>query len=150
MLLKTHLMFALFLIILFISHVENKIIFVVMIVIATILPDLDTGFSTFGKSVFARPIQLFVRHRGIIHSFTSAILFSIFLAIFLPVTSLGFFVGYSLHLITDSFTKEGIQPFWPIKAKSSGMIRSGGRVEEGIFFSLIFINIIMIIFLFFL
>ena len=80
---------------------------------------------------------------GVFHSFSFAILISIVLAIFIPVLSLGFFAGYSIHLISDSFTREGIQPFWPFRVKSSGFIASGGKIEETLFFSLMVIDVIL-------
>jgi len=113
MLLRTHLAFGVLMVILFVQHVNDKLIFIGMVLLATILPDLDTGFSSWGRHLIFRPLQFLTRHRGIIHSFSFAILISIILSIFWPVLSLGFFLGYSVHLICDSFTKEGIQPFWP-------------------------------------
>jgi len=127
--------------ILFFEHVQNKFVFIGMVVVATIIPDLDCGFSSYGKHLIFRPLQFFVKHRGIVHSFTTAIVLSIVLSVFYPIASFGFFVGYSVHLIVDSFTKKGIQPFWPLKIRSSGFIASGGKVEESLFFSLIFIDI---------
>tara|TARA_Y100000034_G_scaffold5558_1_gene6231 strand:- start:7003 stop:7455 length:453 start_codon:yes stop_codon:yes gene_type:complete len=143
MLLKTHMTFAVFLIILFFKHVTSPWIFALMVVAATILPDLDSGFSSFGRHLIFRPLQLLTKHRGIIHSFSFAILVSIILAIFWPVLSLGFFVGYSVHLILDSFTKDGIQPFWPFRMRSSGFITSGGRIEDTLFFTLIILDIVL-------
>lgn len=141
MLLKTHLVFAALIIVLFVEHVSNKFVFVGMVLLATVLPDLDTSFSDWGRHFIFRPLQFFVKHRGVVHSFTTGVLLSLALAVFYPIASLGFFIGYSVHLICDSFTKEGIQPFWPLRARSSGIIRTGGKVEESLFFSLIFIDI---------
>lgn len=143
MLLKTHLAFAALVIILFVEHVNSPWIFIAMVVVATVIPDLDLSSSSWGRHLIFRPLQFFVKHRGIFHSFTFAVLASVLLAIFWPVASLGFFIGYSVHLITDSFTKEGIQPFWPLKAKSRGFITSGGKIEESLFFSLVVIDIIL-------
>ena len=143
MLLKIHMAFAVLMIILFIEHINNKFIFVSVVLIATIIPDLDSGFSSFGRHLIFKPLQLFIKHRGIIHSFTFAVVASVLLAMFWPVASLGFFMGYSVHLICDSFTREGIQPFWPLKIKSNGFIASGGRVEESLFFSLIFVDFVL-------
>ncbi|MBD3252858.1 hypothetical protein GF386_03950 [Candidatus Pacearchaeota archaeon] len=150
MLLKTHLVFAVFVILLFVSHVNNKLVFVGLVLASTVFLDIDSSHSSLGRYLVFRPFQFLVRHRGFIHSFTLAFVFSALLAIFWPVGSFGFFVGYSLHLITDSFTKEGIQPFWPLKARSRGVLRSGGRVEETIFLSMFLINVILffIIFIF--
>jgi len=143
MLLKTHVAFAIFAIILFFEHVVHPWIFVIAVLIATILPDLDSGFSSFGRHFIFRPLQFFVKHRGIIHSLTTAILISVLLAVFWPIVSLGFFVGYSVHVILDSFTREGIQPFWPLKSSSYGFIATGGRIEETLFFSLVILDIFL-------
>tara|TARA_Y100000310_G_C20393143_1_gene673770 strand:- start:242 stop:694 length:453 start_codon:yes stop_codon:yes gene_type:complete len=143
MLLKTHLSFAILIIILFLEHVNSKFIFVGLVLVATVLPDLDSGFSSWGRHLIFRPLQFFTKHRGIIHSFTFGVFVSIILAVLWPIAALGFFIGFSVHLICDSFTVDGIQPFWPLKQKSSGFIRSGGRIEESLFFSLIFVDVIL-------
>jgi len=143
MLLKTHLAFAVLMIILFLEHVNDKLIFAGLVLVATVLPDLDSGFSSWGRHMIFRPLQFFTKHRGIIHSFTFGVLAAIFLAMLWPVASLGFFIGFSVHLVCDSFTPEGIRPFWPLKAKSAGFITSGGRVEESLFFSLILVDIVL-------
>lgn len=148
MLLRTHLAFAFLIILLFVKHVNDQWIFIAMVLVSTILPDLDTGFSSWGRHWIFRPLQFFVKHRGIIHSLTTATLLSILLAAFWPIVSLGFFVGYSAHIILDSFTREGVQPFWPLKTKSYGFISSGGRIEDSLFVSLILADIILIIFIF--
>jgi len=148
MLLKTHLAFGILMIILFVQHINDKLVFMVMILIATVLPDLDSRFSSFGRHLIFKPLQFFVKHRGVIHSFTAVIIMSIILSMFWPVGSLGFFIGYSIHLICDSFTKEGIQPFWPLKFRSSGFIVTGGKIEESIFVGLILLDLILIVFAF--
>lgn len=148
MLLKTHLAFAVLMIIVFLEHVNHKFTFAFLVLIATVLPDLDSGFSSWGRHLIFRPLQFFTKHRGIIHSFTFGVLISVILAVFWPIASLGFFIGFSVHLICDSFTIKGIRPFWPLKMKSSGFILSGGRVEESLFFSLIFINIVLFFIIF--
>ena len=143
MLLKTHLAFAFLLILLFFQHVNNKIVFVAMVLIATVIPDVDSGFSSWGRHLIFRPLQFFTKHRGIVHSFTAAIALSLALAVFWPIASLGFFIGYSVHLVSDSFTRDGIQPFWPFRAKSAGFITSGGKIEESLFFTLIVVDVIL-------
>ena len=143
MLLRTHLALAVFAIILFFNHVQNKFVFIILVLIATIIPDIDMSNSSWGRHLIFRPMQFFINHRGIIHSFSFAVFVSVIISVFWPVASLGFFIGYSVHLIADSFTKDGIQPFWPLKVKSSGFIRSGGRLEEGIFIFLLFLDVVL-------
>jgi len=115
----------------------------VALLVATVIPDLDSGFSSWGRHLIFRPLQFFVKHRGIIHSFTTAFVLSVIIAIFWPVASFGFFIGYCVHLFADSFTREGIQPFWPFKWRSDGPLHSGGRIEETLFFVLIFVNVFL-------
>jgi inner membrane protein len=141
MLLKTHLVFAILAIILLVGQVESKILFIVMVLVATILPDADSAFSTAGRNLVSRSLQLFVKHRGLIHSLTVGILISLIFAVYWPVGALGFFVGWSVHMLCDSFTKEGVQAFWPFKVKSTGFISTGGRFEETLFFSMIFVDL---------
>jgi len=147
MLLRTHLAFGVLMIILFLNHVNDKLIFIVMVLVATVIPDLDISSSSWGRHLIFRPLQFFVKHRGIIHSFTFAVLASILLAVFWPVASLGFFVGFSIHLICDSFTKDGIQPFWPLKARSRGFIATGGRIEDSLFVFLVLFDAILVVLL---
>lgn len=145
MLLRTHLAFGILMIILFVQHVNNKLIFIGMVLLATVLPDLDSGFSSWGRHLIFRPMQFFVKHRGVIHSLTTGVVLSVLLAVFWPVASLGFFIGYSVHLICDSLTKEGIQPFWPLRARSKGFIATGGRIEDSIFVFLVLLDAILIV-----
>ncbi len=145
MLLRTHLAFGILMIILFLNYVNDKLIFIGMILLATVLPDLDSGFSSWGRHLIFRPLQFFVKHRGIIHSFTFGVLVSVVLAVFWPVVSLGFFLGYSVHLICDSFTKEGIQPFWPLRVRSKGFISTGGRIEDSLFVFLVLFDAVLIV-----
>jgi membrane-bound metal-dependent hydrolase YbcI (DUF457 family) len=140
MMLRTHMMFAILGILIFFQYVNNQIVFGLMVLIATVVPDLDSNFSSYGRHLIFRPLQYFVTHRGVIHSFTSAVFLSAIIAIWLPAASFGFFVGYSIHLIVDSFTRDGIVPFWPLRWKSSGPLVSGGKIEETMFLGLIFIN----------
>ena len=146
MLLKTHLAISAFAIILFFSLVKSPLIFLIMCIFGTILPDMDTPFSGTGKVKIARLFQIFVRHRGVIHSLTFGFALSLILAIFFPITAFGFFLGYSLHLITDGFTKEGIMPFWPYSKKASGKITTGGVVEKGVFFVFVIADVILMMF----
>jgi len=117
--------------------------------IATLLPDIDTGFSTIGKFKGFSFLQFFVKHRGPFHSFTFCIIVSFLLAFFLPSASLAFFMGYGIHLFVDSFTMEGIIPFWPYKKKSNWRLKTGSLVETSIFLAFVLIDITLVVFMFF-
>ena len=70
------------------------------------------------------------------------------LAVFWPAASLAFFLGYGLHLFMDSFTKEGIVPFWPYNKRSSGFLRTGSLSETSFFLVLVLIDIALLFVLF--
>ena len=143
MLLRTHLAFAIFMILLFLNFVSNKLVFIIMVLVATIIPDLDTNRSHYGRNPVFAPLQAITSHRGFIHSFTTAFVLAAITAIWWPIASFGFFIGYSIHLIMDSFTREGIQPFWPFKWVSNGPVRTGGKIEEILFIGVVIIDILL-------
>jgi len=133
MLIRTHLAITLFFILFFIESVESKMIFVFVSLLSTLIPDIDSKNSTLGNRKIFRPLQFFLKHRGIIHSFTFLILVSFAFVLFLPVLAFPFFLGYSSHLVADSFTQRGIRPFYPFKKNISGRVRTGGKVEVSVF-----------------
>lgn len=143
MLLKTHLMFAVLLIIIFLPYVENQILFIGLILIATIIPDIDSSCSNFGKRIIFRPLQFFIKHRGIMHTFTFVLILFFIIKHYYPLMAFPFLIGYCLHLLVDSFTKQGIKVFWPLKFRVCGFLRTGGKFEELLFVSLSFLNVFL-------
>lgn len=141
---KTHLAVGLAVGLTFLNYVNNEIVFLAVVIIASVLPDIDHGFSTVGRKIIFRPIQAMTNHRGILHTYTFCILITLILAMFWPVLALPFFVGYSFHLFLDSFTVQGIKPFWPFKMISKGVIRSGGRVDNLIFMVFAVIDFVLL------
>lgn len=141
MLLKTHLAISIFFILLFLPSVEYKIIFIILAIIATYLPDIDSRYSRIGRKKTARILQWFTKHRGMFHSFTFLLIITLFLVLFFPIIAFGFFLGYGLHLFADSFTKEGIRLFYPSKNVSKGGIRTGGKIEISLLVLLIMIDL---------
>jgi len=144
---KTHLAMSVLVAIMFFGQVSNKILFLAVLLVSTVIPDIDTGFSTIGKKWFLRPLQFFVKHRGIFHSFTFCIVVSFFLSYSWPLLVLPFFLGYGFHLFLDSFTKDGIMPFWPWRKTSSWHITTGSRMETSFFIVLIVVDLLMFVLL---
>ena len=145
MLLKTHLAISIFFILLFLPAVEDKIIFIIVTLVATYIPDIDSRYSKLGRKKVFRILQWMTKHRGMIHSYTFLLSLTLLLALFIPILAFGFFLGYGLHLLADSFTPEGIRPFYLYKKKSSGMIRTGGNIEIGILGSFIILDLIFLV-----
>jgi membrane-bound metal-dependent hydrolase YbcI (DUF457 family) len=135
MLTRTHLAISLIAILLLVGYVnpEDRTIFIGITLLATLLPDVDTAYSKLGKYKIFRPLQIFVEHRGLIHSFTFLILVTFAFVFVYPVVSLPLFLGYSIHLFSDSFTIEGIRPFYPWSKTISWKIKTGGKTETVLF-----------------
>ena len=115
---------------------------------ASLLPDIDSAYSYLGQHRVFRPLQFFVRHRGVIHSLTLAVLISLLFSLWLPVVAFPFFLGYAGHLFFDSFSVDGVRPFWPFGREISGRIRVGGSIEWGMFVFFVAVDVFMILSLF--
>jgi len=144
MLYRTHLVIGLFAALLFLSLVSNPLSFLVITLVASLFPDIDTAFSKVGRNMPAKFVQVFTTHRGMIHSVTLAIIISGLLSIFIPKLAFGFFLGYSSHLLSDSFTKMGITPFWPYSRVARGKVKTGGIMEKGIFLTFVVLDLFLI------
>ena len=141
MLLRTHYAIIIFFILLFLSVVNDKLVFIFVALIATQIPDIDSRYSKLGHRKIARILQWFTQHRGMIHSFTFLLSLTIILILILPILGLGFFLGYGIHLLADSFTVDGIRPFYPSRKKISGKVRTGGRLEIIILFLFVILDV---------
>lgn len=146
MLIKTHFAITFFLILVLLPFTNFKTIFIFIALTATFLPDLDSYYSSSGSKIFLKFIPFLKKNREIVHSFSFLLLITFILALFFPVLSLGFFVGYSSHLLTDSFTLEGIRVFYPLKNILSGRIVTGGITEQRIFSFFMVGDIILFLF----
>jgi inner membrane protein len=143
MLLRTHLTISIFAILVLISSVEGKFLFVVATLIFTAIPDIDSSNSKWGRLKIFRPLQFLAGHRGFFHSYGFLILVSFIFLLLVPKLVLPFFLAYSLHLFADSFTKQGIYLFYPFKAKIRGKVKSGGKVEVSVFVFFLVIDILL-------
>ena len=145
MLLRTHLALSLFAALFLIPEISSPILFTLIVLIATILPDIDSMDSTAGHNKIFRPLQWITKHRGFIHSLTLCIIFSAIISLFIPIVAFPFFIGYTVHLLADSLTIDGIRPFWPMKTHLHGKIRTGGSIEIIIFTIFIFLDFFLAI-----
>ena len=143
MLLKTHLLVGLFFALLFLPT-EDKFIFLAIVLISSIIPDIDSRFSKIGKKKTFRILQFFVRHRGIVHSFTLLLIVSFIFVFIYPNFILPFFLGYGSHLLIDGLTRQGIRPFYPLRFKIKGVIRTGRRFETLVFVIFLIVDLILV------
>jgi membrane-bound metal-dependent hydrolase YbcI (DUF457 family) len=148
MLKRTHLAVGLGVALYFLPFIKHPVSFIPIVLIASLIPELG-NLSHTGEHVFLKSIgKIFSPFNKILRSYTLLVAISIILALFYPILALPFFLGYSFTLSLDTFTKEGIQPFWPSKKKTSGHIETGNRVDRTIFYVLIVVDIALLIKLF--
>lgn len=139
---RTHLAFSFLISILIINsfNIQNKIIFIIIMLIASALPDIDSYKSKLGKKI--KPVSFLINillgHRGIFHSPFLPILVSLLIMLINYEIAAAFFIGYISHLVLDSLTPKGIMIFYPFsKKRTKGLIRTGSLWENIFFFILI-------------
>ena len=150
MMFKTHLALGLLIGLLFIKFFPqpHPILFVILVVLFSSLPDLDTEKSKLGRKIY--PLSLIIRwlfgHRGFVHSMFAALFFYFILAYFnLQTIGDGLLIGYLAHLIGDASTKEGVAFLYPFsKFRVQGFMSTGGVIESFILVCLILINFLLI------
>jgi membrane-bound metal-dependent hydrolase YbcI (DUF457 family) len=131
MLFRTHLVIPIFFILLFFQPEQITIIFFAVAVFASLIPDIDSPFSKIGKHF--KIFNFFVKHRGVIHSFSFLFLIGILLFFFAREILFPFVFGYSFHLILDGITIQGIRPLYPMKFRINGIVKTGKLAENIIF-----------------
>jgi len=144
MLLRTHIVFGIFAGIFLFGIVSNLLLFFMFLLFGIVIVDIDTKKSKVGRNWFFRPLQFFVRHRGILHTFILCILFSGLIYFFSKSAGIGFFVGYFSHLTLDCLTCSGLMLFWPFSNKKLKFkIKTGGLIEEILFVIILLFDIFL-------
>ncbi len=120
-----------------VQSVSDKIVFLAVAALFSILPDLDIIKSKAGKHLqpFSIILSSIFRHRGFLHSFIfAAVVYFGIRYLLTPEIAAAAAIWYSSHIILDSLTKEGIMPFSPLsKLKLRGFIKTGGFLEKAVF-----------------
>ena len=135
---RTHIIFSFLISLLIINcfNIQNKIIFIVILLIASALPDIDSYKSKVGKKIkpLSFLINIFLGHRGIFHSLFLLILILLFIMLINYEITAAFFIGYLSHLVLDSLTPEGVMFLYPFsKKRIQGFIRTGSLFENILF-----------------
>jgi len=128
----------------FIPNVNNKLVFLPIVLIASIIPDIDAVIAPKKDYKILRKLKT-KSYKDFMHSYTLCIVLSLLIAFFYPILALPFFVGYSFHLFFDSLTVGGTRPFWPLKVRSRGFIVPGGKAEKAITLILGFLSVLLIL-----
>ncbi len=144
MLSRTHFVMSLLAGLVLMKSVSNPALFLVIVVVSSFIPDIDSYSSKIGKKFSSRVITAFTKHRGVIHSLFFLVLIGVILKFYSPLISLGFIIGYGIHLFGDLLTKQGLRIFYPFKFKIKGFIKTGGVAENSLFIILGVADIILI------
>ncbi len=141
----THLLFAAFIYLLLIklNIISFSVLGLVIVLIATLIPDIDAETSKLGKKV--KLISTAFKHRGFFHS----LLFGILVAgIFYYANSslyIEFTIGYIAHLFLDSLNYAGINLLWPLPTGSKGFIKTNGLTEKLLMLCFFIVNVLLIL-----
>ncbi|MFH1971865.1 MAG: metal-dependent hydrolase [archaeon] len=138
MMFKTHLVIGVLLGLVLVSLLNPvyPVLFFGVLVLASLLPDIDTPKSKVGKKVgiVSNILNVTLGHRGLMHSIYLPAVVAIFGVLFgFPLIGYAFAIGYMIHLIADMFTKDGIHLFYPV-LNIRGFITTGSIWESFIFF----------------
>ena len=132
---------------LFLDKVSNKWIFVPVVLIASILPDIGRGFMLGRGRSLVKSLRVFSKLNSVFKSFTFCILISFLFAYYLPILAFPFFLGYALHLLVDSWSADGIRPFWPLKYELKGKAGAGGVIEQSVFIVFLLFDVMSVVFI---
>lgn len=145
---KTHVVFSLFLALLYLSfyNVSDLVLFFIVFFIGVMAPDMDNPMSKIGRKfkLTSNLIKFIFGHRGIFHSLIFLVLIYFILRSFSSFTALWFSAGYLTHLIGDALTLEGVNFLYPLRLEIKGFLRTGGAVEYAIFIFLLVVDAFMI------
>ena len=153
---KTHFVFGIFIGILLIRFLSlssiTKYLFFTILVIGSLIPDIDTPKSMAGRRAkgLSRTINFFSGHRGILHSLTIPIIL-LFIALsmhthfLLKIMIYGITIGYTSHLFLDALTKQGIIILWPFKARVRGKITTNSFIDNFTFYILAIVSFLIIL-----
>ena len=111
----------------------NKGVFLLIFLLGAIFPDIDIPTSVIGRR--ARLLGWLFSHRGIFHSLPMLLLLSaiIWVVTLNPLYAFVFSLGYALHLGIDMLNHKGIRPFFPLKFRIKGFIKTNSITEQVIF-----------------
>ena len=145
---KTHLMFSFLLALILYKYFDlSPYLFIVILVLAGTLPDIDHSKSFIGRRFFIISwiANLFFGHRKLIHSLFFALFIALLIKIFFNNYYIPFIIGYSCHLLLDGLTKQGVRIFYPLKFRIYGFVKTNGIVEKMFLVVLAVANVIYIV-----
>jgi len=146
----THLLFGLLvsLITIRLINIEEKLLFVSLVMLFSLLPDIDETRSRIGRKskIISKIINLLFGHRKFIHTIWIPILLFILFNLVNFEVALAILIGYLSHLFMDAITKKGIMPLYPLLRKRiNGPFRTNSLTEKFIAMLFVVLNIYLIL-----
>ncbi len=134
----THLLFAgfIYLGLLQLNILKLSLIGILILILSTLIPDIDSSTSTLGKKT--KVFSILFKHRGFFHSLLFFCL--IYLLLFFPMKTgyIEFSIGYLSHIFMDFFNYKGVYFFWPLGLKIKGFMKTNSLTEKLIRYFLLF------------
>lgn len=96
-------------------------------IFGSVFPDIDSEKSTLGR--YIKPISELIPHRTITHTIWVVLLLGVAAWYFSSIYVLMFTLGYTIHIIQDSFSRQGIAWLYPFTRYSS--FSGGATVKKG-------------------
>lgn len=110
--------------------------------LGSLLPDIDSENSTLGR--YVTPISRLIPHRTYTHTIWVVVLMMGVAWYIESVYVFALALGYTLHILQDSFSKQGIRWFYPFSMRKRGRrfvtYRTGGTGETALFYIAIVIH----------
>ncbi|MBN2142838.1 metal-dependent hydrolase [Candidatus Woesearchaeota archaeon] len=136
MIFLTHFAFALLLGLLAIENFQVESgygAFMAIVIISSLLPDIDCATSLFGRH--APAIERLFGHRKFFHSLLFVVMAAILVAALFqnPIFAFAALIGAGSHLLLDSLTPAGLYIFWPSNLIARGKIRTGSLIDYALF-----------------
>jgi len=145
MLVKTHIAFGILLGLLGVIYFEMSWLGFMFVLIGSVVLDVDVSSSKVGRKWYSRVLQLYVRHRGIVHSLIFVAVVSWLVGLWRVEVGWGLFVGFVGHLFLDCLTYRGVRLFWPLWFKVRGSVKVGKYFEAVLFAVLVFVDVGLVV-----
>ena len=118
----------------------NFIVFLIIAVFASMIPDIDNPSSKLGRNI--KIFGYVFKHRGFFHSLPALLLFTwIFSRFISSTTTAAFFIGYFSHLLLDNLNYQGIYWLYPLRFRIKGFTRTKSLFEKLFFY----VNVIAVL-----
>ena len=146
---KTHMAIGFLAGVLLFSVVDaNPVVFVPLVVLGSLLPDVDHENSKINRLVpVTRWVPKFFKHRGFFHSvFPALILYTVSYATGTLVLGMPVVLGYLAHLFSDCFTRLGCNLLHPLSTlRVQGFLMTGGITEAVVLIVVWSANVVLVV-----